>query len=394
MSKPRILIAGAGLGGLTAAIALAQRGFAVTVCEQADALREVGAGLTVSPAAERVLAALGLHDQVRARASYTRNMVFAHYRTGRILSGIPDHGDGTQPGGGIHIHRAEMHELLAGKLEQVAPGSLQLDHRLVDIAEGAEGEPVVATFANGNRIEADLLVGADGIRSILRARLWGDGTPEFTGQVAFRFMLPAEVAAPYLGELGRAAVYQGPGRVFNRYTLRKGTLVNCVGITQSDAWNIEGWSQPAERAEMLALYHDWHPDVVALMERADERQLIKWGLFARAPLPRWQRGRVTLLGDAAHPMLPFLGLGAAMAIEDGMVLARALEQSPDARGLAVYEANRHVRTGRIADLSRRQGELFQQRDPDAYDPAQAPAHDPSLQDYDPVTVPLTEPVGA
>ena len=389
MTSPRILIAGAGLGGLTAAIALAQRGFDVRVFEQSSELREVGAGVTISTAATRVLDAIGLTAAIHAQASFTAQMAFVHYQTGRLLTGAPDFSDGSTPGGGIHIHRADLHAIMARRFEELAPGRLHLGCRLVEFGD-ADG-PVWARFENGSTAEADLLIGADGIRSGVRTRLWGDGAPLFTGQVAFRFMMPGDIAAPFLRELGRAAVYQGPGRIFNRYTLRRNALVNCVGITQSDSWKIEGWSEPATRDEMLELYHDWHPDVIALMERAPEDSLIKWGLFARAPLPGWQRGRTTLLGDAAHPMLPFLGLGAAMAIEDGMLLARALEQSPDAHGLGIYEASRSERAALIARLSREQGELSQRRDPDNYNAAAAPAHDKSLQDYDPVTTPLVEP---
>ena len=236
--------------------------------------------------------------------------------------------------------------------------------------------------------QGDLLIGADGVRSAVRALLWEATAPRFTGQVAYRFMMPGDVAAPFLQEAGRAAVFQGPGRVFNRYTLREGAIVNCVGITRSDAWAGEGWSTPATVAEMLALYEGWHPDVTALIARAPAEHLIKWALFDRPPLAEWRRGRVALLGDAAHPMLPFLGLGAAMAIEDAMVLARALDRAPGIAGLDLYAAARRPRAGRIADLSRVQGEYSQARDPDAYDASRAPAQDPAIQDYDPVHVPL------
>jgi salicylate hydroxylase len=387
MTKPHILIAGAGLGGLTAAIALTLRGFEVDLFEQAPELKEVGAGLTVSRAAALVMREIEVQDQVMAMASWTKDMVFAHYRNARILTGVPDHGDGSTPRGGIHIHRADMHAILAARFAELAPGKLHLGYRLEDFRD-AEG-PVELHFSNGKTASGDLLIGADGIRSAIRSRLWGDGAPVFTGQVAFRFMMPGDVAAPYLVELGRAAVYQGPGRIFNRYTLRRGELVNCVGITQSDLWKGEGWSEPANRDEMLALYADWHPDVRALMERAPEDNLVKWGLFSRSPLPGWQRGRITLLGDAAHPMLPFLGLGAAMAIEDAMVLARALEASPDTQGLAIYERSRSKRATQIGRLSAHQGQLLQARDPDNYDASTAPAHDQSIQEYDPVTVPLS-----
>jgi len=390
-SKPHILIAGAGLGGLTAAIALALRGFRVDVFEQAPVLGEVGAGLTVSRSAQAVFAELGLLGKVRETASITSRMAFLHYTSGRLLAGAVDDGDGVwnpdKPEGGIHIHRADMHALLAARFAELAPGHLHLGRKLVDFTD-ASG-PVQVRFADGSTLEGDYLVGADGVRSAVREKLWGEGAPRFTGQVAYRFMVPGETAAPFLREAGRAAVFLGPGRVFNRYTLRGGAVVNCVGITRSESWTGEGWSTPARVDEMLALYEGWHPDVVGLMAKAPSAHLIKWVLFDRPQLSDWRRARTTLLGDAAHPMLPFLGLGAAMAIEDGMVLARALELSPDGDGLNLYESLRQPRTRRIAELSRIQGEISQARDPDDYDPAAAPAQDKSIQDYDPVTTPLT-----
>lgn len=391
LARPHILIAGAGLGGLTAAIALVQRGFAVDLFEQAPVLGEVGAGLTVSRSAQSVFAEIGILDRVRAIASLTSRIAFLHYRTGRMLTGAVDDSDGRwhadKPEGGIHIHRADMHALLAARFAELAPGRLHLGRRITGLTD-ASG-PVRIAFADGGEMRGDLLIGADGVRSVVREHLWGEGAPRFTGQLAYRFMVPGDIAAPFLSEAGRAAVFLGPGRVFNRYTLRGGAIVNCVGITRSDAWTGEGWSTPADRGEMLALYEGWHPDVVGLMAAAPPDHLIKWALFDRPPLPGWRRGRTTLLGDAAHPMLPFLGLGAAMAIEDGMVLARALSLSPDGDGLSLYEDLRRPRVDRIADLSRIQGELSQARDPDDYDPAAAPAQDPAIQAYDPVTTPLS-----
>jgi salicylate hydroxylase len=390
MTKPRILIIGAGLGGLTAGISLAQRGFVVNVFEAAAELGEVGAGLTVSRSAQAVFADIGLLDRVRETCSVTSRMAFLHYRTGRMLAGAVDDSDGRwtpdKPEGGIHIHRADLHALLVARFTEVAPDCLHLGKRLVDVVD--TNQTVTATFADGTRAQADLLIGADGIRSAVREKLCGEGNPRFTGQLAYRFMVDGDKAAPFLREAGRAAVFLGPGRVFNRYTLRGGATVNCVAITQSDQWTGEGWSTPAEIGEMLALYEGWHPDVTALMALASPQHLIKWALFGRASLPVWRQGNVSLLGDAAHPMLPFLGLGAAMAIEDAMVLARALEAAPGTAGLDIYETTRRGRVERIAELSRIQGEISQASDPDHYEPKSAPAQDKSIQEYDPVTTPL------
>lgn len=389
MSGVRIAIVGAGLGGLSAAIALVQRGFRVNVYEQAPQLAEVGAGLSVARSVQQVFAELGILDRVRDAASAISAMAFLHYRSGALLAGDHDHSDGRVIGAapiGLHIHRADLHAILAGRFADIAPGCLHLGKRLTQFHD-ASG-PVRLEFADGSHAEADMLIGADGVRSLVRQKLWGDGAPRFTGQLAYRFMMPGDQAAPWLREHGRAAVFQGPGRVFNRYTLRGGALLNCVAITRSDEWRADGWSTPATPQEMADLYVGWHPEVRELIARAPADHLIKWALFDRPPLPGWLRGRTTLLGDAAHPMLPFLGLGAAMAIEDAMILARALEESPDATGLTLYEDVRRPRVERIAELSRLQGEFSQAADPDSYDPKASPAQDRSLGDHDPVRVPL------
>ena len=387
-SLPRILIVGAGLGGLTAAIALVRRGFSVEVYEQAPALGEVGAGLTLSRGAQRVFADLGLADAIRAKASITRSMAFLHYRTGALLHGGFDFTDGTvdsgEPGG-LHIHRADLHAILAEAFARLAPDALYLNRRLVGIDESGGG--VRATFADGSVAEGDLLIGADGLRSAVRQILWGDGAPRFTGQVAYRCLVPRDVATPFMGA-GRAAVYFGPDRVFNRYSLRRGAIVNCAAISRADGWTGEGWTTRASPEELCALYEGWHADVLGLMANAPREHLIKWALFDRAPLDGWRQGPVSLTGDAAHPMLPFLGLGAAMAIEDALMLARALAADPSTAGLDRYEAARRPRTNKVAELSRHQGELVQARDPDRYDAAAAPAHDPAFHDFDPLTAPI------
>ena len=384
----RILVVGAGLGGLTAALALLREGFTVEVHEQARALGEVGAGLTLSRGSQHVFRALGLQDQVAAFATPSTGFPFLHYRTGRVLAGALDHREGLPDDGSADIsrqcHRADLHTVLAGALVERAPGALHLDHHIVAIDETSHG--LRAIFANGEVAEGDALVAADGVRSAVRPLLWGDEPPRFTGQVAYRFLVDRATAAPYLG-LGRGAVFLGPGKTFNRYTLRAGAILNCVGIAATDAWVDDGWANPATRDELLAEFAGWHPDVTKLMTHAD--RLIKWGIFDRAPLPAWSSGRVTLLGDAAHAMLPFLGMGAAMAIEDAAILARAFAANGSIdTAYACYEAARIPRTRLIHAKSVEQGRLTQASDPDTYDPAAAPVSDPAILAYDPVTIPI------
>jgi salicylate hydroxylase len=388
MSRPRILIVGAGLGGLVAALSLLDRGFAVEVHEQAGALGEVGAGLTVSRGAQNVFRALGLMDAIAPLACPAGRFPFLHYRTGRVLTGELDHREGA-PDDGVadvsrQMHRADLHGVLSRAFSARAPGQLYLGHSLVDIEETADG--IRARFANGDTAEGDGLVGADGVRSVARGFLWGAEATRYTGQLAYRFLVDREKAAPFMSH-GRGAVFIGPGRTFNRYTLRGGAVVNCVGIVAHEAWAEEGWSTPATRDELVETFAGWHEDVVGLMGEAGA--LIKWGLFDRAPLPLWRRGRATLLGDAAHAMLPFLGMGAAMAIEDGMILARAMDSAADVEaGFDLYEAARRPRTALLHAKSVEQGKQVQDSDPDLYDHGAAPAGDPAILAFDPVTAAL------
>ncbi|WP_195908485.1 FAD-dependent monooxygenase [Novosphingobium sp. Gsoil 351] len=379
----KLLIVGAGLGGLTAALALRRAGFDVEVHEAANELGEVGAGLTLSRGAQAVFRDLGLQDRIAAHACRSMALPFVHYRTGRILAGETDGATG-QPDDGTadvarQIHRADLHRILVEGFGEIGP-PVQTGHRLVGLEQGVSA--VEVRFANGARARGDALVAADGVRSAVRELLLGDDAPRFTGQVAYRFLVPSERARPFLN-LGRAAVFVGPRRTFNRYTLRGGAVLNCVGIAATDEWVGEGWSTPATTAEMLDAFAGWHGDVTGLVERAESA--IKWGLFDRAPLGRWAHGRVTLLGDAAHAMLPFLGMGAAMAIEDGMILARAFATEREVGpAFARYEAARRPRTALLHAKSVEQGVLTQARDPDAYDHHAAPAADPEILGYDPV----------
>lgn len=388
MSDARILIVGAGIGGLVAALALVQRGFAVEVHEAAPVLGEVGAGLTLSRGSQQVFRALGLMDRIAPLACPAAGFAFLHYRTGAVLAGQLDFASGGPDNGqadiGRQIHRADLHRVLAQALAERSPGALHLASRLTGIKETANG--VRAIFADGAIATGDALIGADGVRSIARECLFGAQAPRYTGQIAYRFLVEREAARPFMG-LGRGGVFLGPGRTFNRYTLRGGDVVNCVGIARHQGWTDDGWSTPADPAEVFDAFAGWHPDVLGLIGQATA--LIKWGLFDRAPMPQWSQGRATLLGDAAHPMLPFLGMGAAMAIEDGMILARAFGAEAGVEpAFARYEASRKPRTVLVHAKSVEQGELTQARDPENYDASAAPASDPAIVGYDPVSAPI------
>ena len=385
MSKARILVVGAGIGGLTAAIALARDGHNVAVFEQAPVLGEVGAGISLSQAAQSGYRALGLADAVNAASTVTANMAFLHYRSGRLLAGAYDHGEGSgDPDGPLsarQLHRADLHAVLVEAFRSLRPDDLHLGRPVIEV-EADDAAPTLR-FADGAVAKGDIVIGADGLKSNVRASLCENEPARFTKQVAYRFLVDREEASRFMG-FGRAAVFQGPERVFNRYTVRHGDVVNCVGVSRATGWEDEGWAISGDRNEVLAAYEGWHPDVTGLIERAN--RLIKWGIFDRAPLAKWSSGAVTLLGDAAHPMLPFLGLGAAMAVEDAIILARALSlESSAPAAFARYEAARRSRTEIVHAQSRRQSILVQAADPDQFDAVAAPSHDPSYYAYDPVT---------
>jgi len=386
------LVIGAGLSGLTAALALSHAGWRVRICEQAGVLGEVGAGITLSPGACRGLASLGLDADLLAASLPVPDIAFLHYWTGEFLAGaLPDRSElNPRPDPGLdsprHIHRADLHDILVRAVRRIDPAAIETGKRLIGLT--CDGSSNVARFADGSSREADLLIGADGSRSAVRRSLFDTTAPLFAGQIAFRCLIPARDAAPFMSP-GSAAVFIGAARIFNRYLIRHGTLVNVIGIAQSDRWREEGWNTPASTEEFRREFAGFHANVLALIDRAPPLSLIKWGLFVRPPLSDWSAGNVVLLGDAAHPILPFLGLGAALAIEDGIVLARALEAAADPpSALAAFQRARQPRVDDIRAQSIRQGEIIQAADPDGFSVRQSPSQNTALFDYDPCTVPI------
>jgi salicylate hydroxylase len=387
-------IIGAGIGGATAALALLQRGWRVRVYEQASVLQEVGAGISISPGAGTGLASLGLAPALLAASLPVARLAFVHYQTGEVLSASTVHEPaGRDPGLAVarHIHRADLQEMLLAAIRAHDPGAIVPGRRLLSFEQDSR---VIAQFADGSREAADVLIAADGVRSVARRALFGERNPSFAGQIAFRSLLPRALAEPYL-RAGSAVVSIGGGRIFHRYLLRGGSLLNVIGIAKTDAWPYESWNTPADVAEFLALYRDFHADVVELIKRASGPALIKWGLFVRPPLARWSVGRVGLLGDAAHPILPFLGLGAALAIEDAIVIARALDEIPEVEtALECYQATRLARVERVRSASIEQGELIQTAEVTRESLARAPAQNEALFDFDPCRAPLRRVGGA
>ncbi|MDX2143751.1 MAG: FAD-dependent monooxygenase [Rhodospirillaceae bacterium] len=363
MKNAHVLIVGAGMGGLTAALALQRAGLKVSVFETAPQLGEVGAGLTISPNATHALEYVGLGPYMAAHADRPEAGASLHYQTGEVLYYTQRDSDFRKTYGAEYyqIHRADLHNGLADAVKTRDPGAIRVDHTFKTAVQS--GDKVTVTFTNGQSYTGDVLIGCDGVKSVVRELLYGPDKPKFTGQAAFRGLVDAGPVREHIVPTPSATAL-GPGRLFTRYYLRHRTLINFVGLVRTDAWKEEGWAIPATVEEMLSVYGDFNEHVKAIIRSTPPGRLFKWGLFDREPLPRWTRGRISLLGDAAHPMLPFLGMGAAMAIEDGAVLGRAFEAATTVEeALARYEQARRERANMVQINSRKQALLYQSDDP-------------------------------
>ena len=355
----RVLIAGAGIGGLTAALALRQAGIDAHCYEQASVLREVGAGLLIGPNAVRVLRRLGLDEALRPVVTVPQSLDSRDWQDGSLLSRMPfaDAAVARWGAPAYNVHRADLHDVL-----RVALGDehLTLGARCVSVEE--HGAEVTIAFADGRHATGDVLIGADGIHSVVREYVAGPDRPVWSRQISWRGLTPGDVAREAGLEL-RQHSFWGPRKQFVTYYVSAGRLMNWVGHSESDdAWHEESWSARGAREEALAQFEGWHDQVRALI--AGTESIFKWAVFDRPPLETWTRGRVTLLGDAAHPMVPFLGQGAAQSIEDGLVLAHSLAAHRDdpVRGIEEYVGRRQERTAAVQTASRNQGRLVQQFD--------------------------------
>lgn len=351
----RVIVAGAGIGGLSAAIALRRRGLDVAVIEQAERLGEAGAGLQLSPNAMRVLQGWGLGEAVRGVGFAPEAAEVRDRASGKLLLRTALGAEAERRWGAsyLQVHRADLHALLVDALHGAGRAEVRLNARVVGVA--AHHRAVEVTLASGEALRGDVLIGADGVRSTVRAALFGPASARFTGQVAWRATVETARLPPGLVP-PLAAVWAGGGKHFVHYYVRGGALVNLVGVVERD-WRSESWTERGDPAQFAADFAGWPEPVPTLTRNVDEAW--RWALYDRPPLQRWSAGRVTLLGDAAHPMLPFLAQGAAMAIEDADAIADRLDGAREVEpALQAYERGRRGRTSRVQAWSRRNARLF------------------------------------
>ena len=356
MASGRVLIAGGGIGGLTAALCLADAGFEVSLFEQSAEFGEVGAGIQLSPNCTRVLHHLGLEPALASCAFLPECMEFRVWKSGKVI-GTSGLGQAVRDRYGFpywNIHRSDLLRVLVDAAE-LTP---DIELNKASAVTGFEQEGRVRTVVDGTVYEGDVLIGADGIHSAVRAQLFGDDAPQFTGNVAWRALVPtARLPSGLVRPV--ATAWWGPHKHFVHYYLRSGALVNCVCVVEKTGWEIESWTERGEFEELKSDFAGWHEDVHALIDNMDRDSLYKWALHDRAPMARWGEGAVTLLGDACHPTLPFMAQGAAMAIEDAAVLAGCLAASDSVpAGLRRYEDLRRQRTAGVQNGSRRNAKLF------------------------------------
>ncbi len=344
-----VIIIGGGIGGTAAALALLRIGCDVRLYEQVREKSEVGAGIQMSPNATRLLVRYGLGGALKALAVRPSAIEVRRWDTGAMLS-REELGDTIESAFGApyyHFHRADLLSVLSGALPA---GVLQTAKRCTGATQTQSG--VRAEFDDGSFAEGDVLIGADGIHSIIRKTLFGDERPRFSGNVAYRGLAPAE-RLTHLGLRHDTTNWMGPGGHFVHYFVSSGRYLNFVAVSEQASWDRESWNDRGSIDDARRCYAGWHPQIHTILGAVEET--FKWALFDRAPLDRWSVDRMTLLGDACHPMLPYMAQGAAQSIEDGATLAACLagvSKSEIAHALQRYEGLRKPRATSIQAASR------------------------------------------
>jgi salicylate hydroxylase len=353
--RPKVLIAGAGIGGLVAGLSLIKHGMDVEIFEQAPELRELGAGVQLSANGTRVLIALGLEEAMKAVACEPSGKEIRLYSSGQTWK-LFDLGASSREMYGAPywmVHRGDLHRVLLDAFNQRAPGRLHLGIRCIGFEETESGAEL--HLDDGRSVTGDVVIGADGVHSEIRRKIGADVRPFFTGLAAWRGLVPMQRLPQHMRrDVG--ANWIGPGGHVITYPLCSGTILNFVGIIERESWPVESWTERGTVEECLDCFTGWNEEIHTVVRSLDVPY--KWALLGREPLQHFCTRRVALLGDAAHPTLPFLAQGANMAIEDGMVLARCLDAYEPAEALHRYESLRLERTAAIVTKSAENANRF------------------------------------
>ena len=350
-------IVGAGIGGLVTALACHHAGLTnITLYEQAAEPTAAGAGVQLTPNATRILRALRVLPGIEDVSFVPQFVHLRSARSGFLIAqlALGPFAEARYGAPYLNVHRGDLHELLTNAVTERDIDIVYDRHcEQIDVGEQA----VDIQFRTGDCVQHQVLVGADGIHSTVRDQLITDSSPRFTGHVAWRGLVPA-TALPSNLFSGTVTAWMGPAKHFVHYYVRGGEFINFVGVVEDQNWREESWVTPGDKAELAQDFSDWHPNIRTLIDASED--VNRWALYDRDPLPHWSQGRATLLGDACHPMLPYMAQGAAMAIEDAWVLARMLDQWEEdpAAGLLEYEKYRLPRTRRVQAGARAQGRNF------------------------------------
>jgi len=351
-----ILIAGGGIGGLTAALALSRHGFRVCLLEQAREFKEIGAGIQLGPNAFKMFDRLGITDQINTTAVFPESLLVMDSITAEEVTRIPlgeKFRDRFRYPYAL-IHRADIHAVLLLACQNSPLIALVTSQKVVRFED--DGDRVMAYTEDGKSFEGAALVGADGLWSTIRATVVADGPPRVSGHIAYRAVLATEEVPLHL-RIPSMTLWAGPRNHLVHYPLRGGELFNLVAVFHSDRYR-EGWDSAGDPDELKKRFQDVVPDVQTMLGKIESWRM--WVLCDREPVKNWSHGRVTLLGDAAHPMLQYLAQGACMAIEDAVVLAEEMDRAAGdhAKAFEAYQERRYLRTGRVQLTARLYGEFF------------------------------------
>ena len=351
-----VIIIGAGIGGLVSALCLDVKGHKVEIYEKAETLSELGAGVQLSPNATRVLNYLDLFEDLEPYIFEPKSFQFLNYLSGKVITerklGKAIKNDFNSPN--YDIHRADLQRVLLNKIK-----ARNIDIRTnMKVTNVGNNKNSAFIEADGKEIEADLIIGADGIHSKVSDSLFGKKEISFTGNVAWRMLIPVELLPENL-ILPNTSVWLGPNKHFVTYHVSGGKNLNCVCLVEQEGWLSESWSEKGDIEDLKRAFKGWNKTIETLLDYADPNTLFKWALHDRLPMKQWSKGRIVVLGDAAHPMLPFLAQGAAMAIEDGAVLANCIDNFEEVgEALKHFEKIRKPRTSYVQSAARRNAKVL------------------------------------